>query len=474
MTPRSDVLAMVGATLIDGTGRDPVRRSVVLIKEGRIIAVGDSSMELPTEVRRVDARGKFIIPGLMDANVHLVLDYWPLTLIRYEGRYDELVVEASQVALKNGLTTVFDTWGPLRYIAKARADIDSGRVVGSRIFFAGNIVGLGGPFSEDFLPEPNLLDDFPKQINTIWENGVGPDLVWKSPDQIRAIIRDYAQSGIDFVKFAVTTHRGDQRHIMFSPRVQQVLVEEARRAKLTVQTHTTTNEGLDLSIRAGVDLIQHVDLTFGPEPVPEEILRHLVDSRIPGAILPQTAKSLSWYRDRIETTPWLRRYEVMDTNARALIKAKAQILLSTDAGLFSSNTLRSSAWRTWQPSEESLLHLGEGHFHWLLAVEQKGMDPMEALQAATSRIARAYKVDRDLGTIEQGKKADLLVLDRDPLASAQNYRTISTIIKDGQIVDRESLPTTKLLTAPDRSADCDSDLSPAPLWLPCSLTPGQH
>ena len=69
------------------------------------------------------------------------------------------------------------------------------------------------------------------------------------------------------------------------------------------------------------------------------------------------------------------------------------LLLSTDGGLVSRETQGSSAWSSWVPPEESLLELGEGHFHWLLAVQQKGMKPMQALMAATRNIARAYKVE---------------------------------------------------------------------------------
>ena len=90
--------------------------------------------------------------------------------------------------------------------------------------------------------------------------------------------------------------------------------------------------------------------------------------------------------------------------------------------------------------------LGEGHFYWLLAAEQLGMKPMDALLAATRNIARAYKVDKNLGTLEKGKIADLLILDKNPLASAENYRAISVVMKAGEVIDRSRLPTRRLLT----------------------------
>jgi len=449
-----DLLALVDGTLIDGNGGEPIERSVILIQGERIVAVGErSSVPLPAEAQIVSAAGQYLIPGLMDANIHLVLDYWPLTLVRYEGRYDELAIESAQVSLKNGVTTVFDTWGPRAYLVKARDAIDSGCAIGSRIYLAGNIVGLGGPFSDDFLPRGTLLDDFPNQVNAIWQENVGPELLWMAPEQVRKELRAYLQRRVDFLKFAVTTHRGEMQHLMFSPRVQQVIVEEAHRAGLTAQTHTTTNEALVMAIELGVDLMQHVDLTYGPEPIPRETLDLMLNRGTPGGLLPQTEKALAWYRGNARQTPFLERYETMDRNARALIEGGATLLLTTDAGLFCCNTLNSTSWRSWVPPEEDLLTLGEGHFNWLLAVEQKGMQPMAALMAATRNIARAYKVDASLGTLETGKIADLLILDKNPLESAAHYRCIDRIMKAGRLVDRDVLPTRRWLTghATDRA-----------------------
>jgi imidazolonepropionase-like amidohydrolase len=203
--------------------------------------------------------------------------------------------------------------------------------------------------------------------------------------------------------------------------------------------------------------MQHVDLTYGPEPIPQETLDMMVRRGIPGGLLPQTERALAWYRQNVHRTPFLKRYETMERNAQALIEAGATLLLTTDAGLFCCNTLSSSAWQSWVPPEEGLLSLGEGHFNWLLAVEEKGMRPMDALLAATRNIARAYKVDADLGTLEKGKIADLLILDKNPLERACHYRSLRQVMKAGRFVDRDSLPTNAFLTGQrPRDSRCDS------------------
>ena len=109
----AQTLAITGATVIDGTGKAPLSDGVVLITDGRITAVGRSrDVAIPNGARRLDARGKYVIPGLMEASICACSPIDLETLIRYEGRYHEIFLEAAQIALKTGQTTVFDTWGP--------------------------------------------------------------------------------------------------------------------------------------------------------------------------------------------------------------------------------------------------------------------------------------------------------------------------------------------------------------------------
>lgn len=441
-------IAIVGATIIDGNGGAPIEDGVVLIEGNRILAVGGKSTAVPSRAKRIAARGKYVIPGLMDANVHLMLDLSALTLVRYEGRYDELAIEAAQVALRNGVTTVFDTWGPRAYLVKARDSVNEGRATASRIFLAGNIVGLDGPFSEDFFPQgkETLFEDFTDGINALWQENVGRELGWMAPGEVQQEIRLYAHRNIDFLHYSVTAHRREGLNfIQFSPRVQQVLVEEAHRAGLPVQARTTSGESLYLAVQAGVDLLQYCDVTVA-QPIPRETVALIAERRIPCAIFPNTTKALAWYSENAPT-PYLKRYyEVAELNQQALLRAGAVFVLATDGGIYSADALKWPWMKNRYPPEENLAVLGEGHFHWLLAVEQKGMKPMDALLAATRNTARAYQVDKLLGTLEKGKIADLLILDKNPLESAANYRSISLVMKEGTIIDRDSLPTQRLLT----------------------------
>src|SRR5688572_14655055 len=114
-------IAFIGATQIDGTGSEPLRDSAIVSTNGRITWIGPASQLEVDNVRQVDVRGKYVIPGLLDANVHLVLVRDPDILLRFEaGWYDDLVLEAAQIALRAGFTTVFDTWGPLESLRRVR------------------------------------------------------------------------------------------------------------------------------------------------------------------------------------------------------------------------------------------------------------------------------------------------------------------------------------------------------------------
>src|SRR4051794_38685413 len=94
----ADTLAVVGATLIDGNGGPPLRNATIVADNGRIVAVGPADkIAVPPGARRIGAAGKFVIPGLMDANIHLMLGSSIEYIVRHEGHYEDLIEEAAQI-----------------------------------------------------------------------------------------------------------------------------------------------------------------------------------------------------------------------------------------------------------------------------------------------------------------------------------------------------------------------------------------
>jgi imidazolonepropionase-like amidohydrolase len=446
----AEKVAIVGATVINGTGAAPVADAVIVVDGTKIAAVGPrASVAVPADARVIDAAGKYVVPGLMDANVHLVLGSSIEFIVRYEGRYEDLIEEAAQVTLKNGLTTVFDSWGPLQPLLNVRDRVRRGETVGSRMFVAGNIVGFSGPFGRDFnaAAETTASKVLVKRINAIWEENVGRQLLYMTPAQVGSEVRRYVARGIDFLKYGVSGHVLTNL-LQFSPEAQRAIVDETHRSGLTVQTHTTSVDSLREGIAVGVDMMQHAAST-GPVAIPDSTIQLALARKVYLAVQPRTARRLEIELKQAEerNPDSITRFNerTRHENQVRLIKARVPLLLATDAGMTDPDALEQM---TPQLRTDRLTELGEGHFLWFRAMVEKGMTPMEAIVSATRNIAAAYHKLDELGTIEPGKLADLVVLDGDPLQDIENIRRISTVMKDGQVVDRGKLPLKKVLTAP--------------------------
>jgi imidazolonepropionase-like amidohydrolase len=471
--PAATVMALVGATVIDGNGGSPIADAVVLLSGGRITAVGPrASVTVPAGATTIDARGRWIVPGMIDTNVHLSLyggqnDRYE-TLVRYQNRQDDIVLEAAQIDLTYGVTTVRDSYGMLRPLVRVRDQIDRGEKVGARILAAGNILGWSGPYSFSFSRVMGQLTLFQEQMNDEVAQGGGEELMNMTPDELRAAINAYIDKGPDFIKYGGTSHFSEPTFIGFSAEAQKVIVDTAHRRNRFAETHSTSIEGLRVSVAAGIDGIQHPELLDGRD-MPADLIATIKERRIICSMLASSITGPAWQRhvkaldeynkkkqesekDRREParaqTMSEKRKEDVDTgaglesrrrNAQALIRAGAIVTPGTDSYWAAAPELT----RTPKFAEQDQ---GMGTVMAIEGFVELGMTPSQAIVAGTKNGAIAAKSLAEFGTIEAGKRGDLVVLSRDPLADIKNLRAVADVFKDGQRVDRAHLPSSRLLS----------------------------
>jgi imidazolonepropionase-like amidohydrolase len=455
----SHVTVITGATIIDGSGRKPITDGVIVLNDERIASIGPrDKVRVPQEALVIDAKGKYAIPGLMDANVHLVYGFSTEYFLRFEAQFEDIIREGTQVALKSGVTTVFDTWGPLEPLKHVRREINDGAVEGSRLFVGGNIVGLGGPFSPDFYANSqSVSQETVHRIDEMYEQGAGHELVYMSPEQVGAAIEEYLDKGMDFFKFAISGHADRELgFILFSPAVQHVMVQEARRRGLVVETHTTSIESLRMAVSEHVDLMQHCNVTVR-EPIPDDLIRQIAFSRTPCAMQFYPLRYLhhalgsNFGVDPRKIGDEGQRSQSLDmVNQRKLVAAGATILMMTDGGVaYADDPLLHDVFLQHaypEISEDIVGFFGRGHAAWARGAWEAGMSPMAVLQSMTRNVASAYKKISELGTLEAGKYGDVVILDKDPLSDPTSYASISIVIKAGKVIDLKALPRTRVLT----------------------------
>lgn len=472
---QSSSLAIVGATLIDGAGGPPVRDAVVVVTGSRIAAVGQrAAVTVPPGVKVIDGAGKYILPGFIDTNVHLSLyggsgERYE-SLVRYDSRQPDIVLEAAQLDLARGVTTVRDSYGMLVPLTQVRDRIAAGQAVGPRILAAGNILGWSGPYSISFsLTAARGLTLFQEQMNDAIAQGGGEELMTMTPAQLRVAIDKYLDKGPDFLKYGGTSHWANPTYIGFSPEAQRVIVDEAHKRGKSADIHSTSVEGLRLSLEAGIDVIQHPEV-IDTQEMPDELVRVIRDRHIVNSMLVSTMTGEAWQkhvksREEFEkrraedikkgTVPAQPRttleqrqldadlgteLEIRRKNAEKLVRAGCVITVGTDSYWAAAAELARAPKPVYQDH-------GTGTILAIEGLVELGMTPSQAIVAGTKNGAIASRGEALFGTIEAGKEADIVILSADPLADIHNIEKVEVVIKGGHVIDRQALPQVRVSSA---------------------------
>ena len=460
-------IVIANVTVIDGNGGEPLPSQTVTVENGLVRSIDPSSgHKIPDDALLIDAKGKYLLPGFIDSNVHASVygnSKRRETAVKYADRNHELVEEFAQRQLKHGVTTIRDSYGSLLPLMQVRDAIARGEIIGSRMLVAGNIVGWGGPFSLTFsLMEESDLTLFQEQWNDLIAQGAGEELMDMGPDELRVAINAYLDKGPNFVKYGGTSHFRYPTLIGFSPRQQRIIVEETHKRGLVAETHATSAEALRIAVEAGIDFIQHPEILSTAYPqdlidmiVQRDVICGLRSNTLAGEPWQQHVKAreqaISELQDAAPpaTSAEARRradrrgdlYQLQRENAERLIQAGCRVTIATDNYQGSAPEFRR------EPKPE----IQEAGIGSLLAIEglvELGMSPMQALVAATRNGAMACRGLDQFGTIEAGKSADLVLVDASPLDDIANIRRQSLVMARGRIIDADALPLQPIFYLP--------------------------
>lgn len=399
-------------TLINGTGGTPIKNAAVLIEDDLIIAAGpEESVKIPdSDVNIVDVKGCFILPGFIDAHVHLMTDdfgreetiYTPLSLYFYNA------IERMQRTLNAGVTTVRDAG--LADVGIKLA-VEKGIIIGPRMQISIAPLSItGGHF--DFM----LNSGF--DIKPMYPGY--PDGIADGPEEVRKAVRKIMRAGAEVIKVMVTggiiSANDHPEYPQFTPQELNIIVEEAGYRNLQVFAHAHGKQGLINAVNAGMNSIEHgtciddecIGLMLSNETylVPTLIAMKINKERA----LDETSDIPDWSRDDS-----IRMEGIHEKNMKKAYKAGVKIVMGTDSGVV--------------PHGRNLEELG-----YLYEI---GMDPMEAIIAGTKRAAESLGWEDKIGTLEEGKLADLVISRKDPLKdikSLGNPDNILMAVKDGRIV----------------------------------------
>lgn len=420
-------LALVGGTLVDGTLRAPLRDSVVLVDGERIAAVGTvETLAVPDGYRVVSTEGMTVLPGLWDMHVHLMINghadyaYWDRT---YLDRLRDTIMPASaKQLLLAGVTGARDLGAPLEDSIAIREAIARGDIPGPTLF-------VSGPF----------LQKAPYPGTEAFRWGID------SPADARAKVRRLAAAGVDVVKLI------DQDQM--SEAEVAAIVDEARRHDLPVVAHAHRPEEIRRGLAAGVQGFEHTGLSAAPEYPPDVIAalrertadmsagplfwtptieglwnfphvvrhhEHIDDDAwhegLPPEIVADIRRSLE-HPERIayfQATP--QRFPTLRRKFEQLRESGVQLLVGTDSGI----PMKFHSDSTWHELEV-----------W---VDRLGVDPVEAIRAATWWPAVAMGVSADYGSIAEGKYADIIAVEGDALRHVALLRDVDIVVKHGRQV----------------------------------------
>lgn len=411
---QSATLVVTGATLVDGTGRPPVADAVVVIEGDRIRAVGPrSAVTVPPGAAIIDGRGRTLMPGLVDLHTHLQggWDGESGDLLNF-GRYLDALLYA-------GVTTVLDPGNSMPYVTQIRQEVAAGRLRGPTVFCAGPMIDSPDPMWPPLAEPLASFGQVPRLVKRLAANHVDfikayaglSDLHIKAladegrAHNLRVIADVWERNGsLSLVRtglyaFAHAPHAMDL--------TEETIAEMKSRGMAVIST---------ITVRESFAVRRMQDLSFMNQP----LVRDVIPAHFLTEIRDAAAKN-AFDVKAPAVAGWTRAFDTTKRNVLKLWNAGVLVAAGTDApypGVFQ----------------------GEGLHRELELLVEAGLTPLQAIQAATGNAAKFVAGDRaDWGTIETGKRADLVLVTGRPYERIADTRTIAEVILAGHRLDRAQL-----------------------------------
>lgn len=377
--------AIIGSTIIDGTGSDPLRNGTILIEDGKIVEVGNADqIKLGPDVEQIDAIGKFTMPGIIDSHVHVTPNQDVPDDIRINLRVGFNAISLLRQSLGAGVTTVVS-------------------------------IG-GGPPSVELTNAINegYVDRCANQITAGVVNASGGHVRGRHADgpwEIRKAVRELASAGCTMIKTAATAgFQWEHERVHWPDYTEEeltALVDEARMRDMPVAAHAHGHEGLKYAVNAKVHMIHHGALIDdeGLEAITKADL-YFVPTLFTTSIGRVAKVEQPWTKERMEAA-----YPIHREGVSKAHKMGTKIALGTDGG-----------------AGDAMIELSE--------FVDCGLSPMDAIVAGTRNTADALSILDRVGTVENGKDADLLIIGRNPLDDInvlQNQENIALVMTHGKV-----------------------------------------